>query len=95
MSLCKRVFILHHQHRRPNFSFTRKVLSLQSLDDHIVSCLHEVIAKELKASNNFQDWDSGKLGPADCHFDTFTNVGQVLLEPDKLGVSCGIRSLRK
>lgn len=63
------------------------MLSLGSLDDHITSCLHEVIAKEQKANNNPNVWDSGKLGPTDCHFDNSTNVGQVLLEPDKLGVS--------
>lgn len=66
---------------------SRKTLTFFTLDAHITSSLKEVTENEVKASKDSQEFEIGRLGPTECTFDMQTNVGTLVVDPDKLGIA--------
>ncbi|XP_035827720.1 E3 ubiquitin-protein ligase RNF123 [Aplysia californica] len=66
---------------------SRKSLRLQTLEAHISSCLKEVSDKEMKSNMTAPSPEIGRLGPPECCFDIITNVGTIIVDPDRLGIS--------
>ncbi|KAH9496305.1 hypothetical protein Btru_010563 [Bulinus truncatus] len=65
----------------------RKPISLHTLDAYISASLKEVSENEIKAHKDSPDFQTGRLGPAECTFDTSTSIGTVVVDPDKLGIA--------
>ncbi|BFZ10610.1 hypothetical protein BsWGS_13649 [Bradybaena similaris] len=65
----------------------RKPLQLSTVDAHISACLKEVTETEMKSSKDSQVSEAGRLGPPECTFDMSTNVGAVVVDPNKLEIT--------
>jgi hypothetical protein len=67
----------------------RKNLTIQNLDSFLDNKMEEC-ASDCKAFTAAQSADPtviGRLGPSEIVLDSTSNVGTIIIEPDRLGVS--------
>ncbi|XP_041349539.1 E3 ubiquitin-protein ligase RNF123-like [Gigantopelta aegis] len=86
-SLLQHVFSEREMAAEASASGAEKALGLHNLQSHIEKSLEEVSTQHQACSDNQTSTDMGRIGPSEVVFDILSNVGTLIVEPDRLGLS--------